>query len=216
MNSVDIDTYLESRKSKPRIKSLVFGVASNNANFSVAGFVDGKSQSHRGYKAWIQMIMRCYDPSYLNKKPSYRDAYVCNEWLMFTSFLEWWRGSYTDGYHLDKDLLITGNKVYRPEACVYIPPELNTFTADNRSARGDYPIGVCWHNGDKRFQSEVMGPGGKRIHLGRFKTPLEAHEAWFEKKLELAQRFKLVCDAIHPELFDGLIRKIHSMRCVNI
>lgn len=212
MNATEIDAYLEARKPKSRHKSVVFGVASNDAAFAVTGLIDGKSESHHAYKAWTQMIMRCYDPSYLNKKPSYRDAYVCKEWMAFTPFLEWWKGAHIDGFHLDKDLLITGNKVYRPDACIYIPPELNTFTADNRSVRGDYPIGVCWHKGDRRFQSEVMGPGGKRIHLGRFKTALEAHEAWFEKKLELAQRFKPICDELHPQLYDGLIAKIHSMR----
>lgn len=212
MNAEEIDAYLEKRKPKPRLRSVVFGVGSNDSTFAVSGMIDGRPESHRGYKAWTQMIMRCYNPTYLNKKSSYRDAYVCNDWMMFTPFLEWWRQAYIDGYHLDKDLLITGNKIYRPEACVYIPPDLNTFTADNRSVRGEHPIGVCWHKGDSRFQSEVMGPGGKRIHLGRFKTALEAHEAWFEKKIELAQRFKPICETIHPKLFEGLISKINSMR----
>ena len=98
------------------------------------------------YQQWIDMLRRCYDPYYLNKKPTYIDCYVCNEWLCFQNFAKWCEENYyevkNEIMHLDKDILIKGNKIYSPETCMFVPERINILFVKNKSIRGKYPIGI--------------------------------------------------------------------------
>lgn len=208
----EIESILETRAPKNKSKRNVIGVGINDAPFAISGVFDGKTITHRAYRAWFQMLMRCYDQKYLAKKPSYNGMQTCRLWFSFMGFLPWWKTNFRDGFHLDKDLLVTGNKIYSPDTCVYVPPALNTFTADNACVRGEYPIGVTWNRGMRKFVAEVNSREGKRLFLGSFKTPDEAYEAWLSAKLSIAESYKETCDEIHPRLYSGLISKIKSMR----
>ena len=56
-----------------------------------------------------------------------------------------------------------------------------------RSSRGEWLIGVNWHKGAGKFVSQCCNPLTKKgEHLGLFKCEIEAHQAWLERKLELA------------------------------
>lgn len=82
------------------------------------------------YETWSSMLERCYDEVYQNNKPTYIACSVCDEWLCFQTFAEWVTsqvGWGNKGWHLDKDLLsvATETKIYSPETCVLLPPELN-------------------------------------------------------------------------------------------
>ncbi len=103
------------------------------------------------------------------------------------SFRKWMEGEVWKGMDLDKDLLAPGNKVYGPELCVFITPELNKFTTDHASARGDWPIGVKLHKESGKFEARCNNPfSSTREYLGLFSKPEEAHEAWRSRKHELA------------------------------
>lgn len=32
-----------------------------------------------------------------------------------------------EGWHLDKDILLKGNKVYSPETCAFVPAKINSL-----------------------------------------------------------------------------------------
>jgi hypothetical protein len=107
---------------------------------------DGKKT--KAYNTWQHMIRRCYDPYYINKNPTYKDCIVCDEWLCFQNFAEWY---YNNCYeiegevmHLDKDILCKGNKIYSPETCIFVPHRINVLFTKSDKARGEYPIGVYY------------------------------------------------------------------------
>ena len=75
----------------------------------------------RAYETWKHMLQRCYDPYYINKYPTYIDVFVCELWHNFQNFAKWYEENVYncngEEMHLDKDILIKGNKIYSPETC---------------------------------------------------------------------------------------------------
>lgn len=98
-----------------------------------------------------------------------------------------------EGKQLDKDLLIEGNKIYNQDACVFVTRVVNSFTIDRGNDRGEWMIGVHWHKGTSKFMSQCSNPfTKKREHLGYFTKELEAHQAWLNRKLELAHKLAAI------------------------
>jgi hypothetical protein len=93
------------------------------------------------YKKWTGILKRVYG----NTK-HYEDVTICKEWYNFQVFAEWFYENYNpetmEGWHLDKDILKKGNKIYSPETCCFVPQEINNIFTKNNKNRGDYPIGV--------------------------------------------------------------------------
>ncbi|MDU2018908.1 MAG: hypothetical protein E6736_01430 [Leclercia adecarboxylata] len=207
-HSPETDSILESMPQKHKRHRLIYGVARNDANFTIGTVMDGNAVRHTAYAAWISMLQRCYGVKFRSANSRYKDVTLHSDWLSFMSFYEWWKEHYKEDWHLDKDLLIPGNKEYSSSSCVYIPRELNSFTLARDSMRGEYPVGVSLDKQSQKYMSRVSEPNGKYLFLGLFDEPMEAHEAWFFKKLELAIRYKSLCDSIHPKLYLGVQRKI--------
>lgn len=137
------------------------------------------------YDRWRKMLNRCYNEDYLSRHPSYNGCKVSNEWLMFSNFKAWMEKQDWEGKHLDKDLLIQGNRLYSEETCLFIDGKVNTFMTESTSARGLWPIGV--NLDQKKFKAQCKNPfTGKKETLGRFTCPNEAHQAWLKRKRELA------------------------------
>lgn len=135
----------------------------------------------KAYEVWRDMIKRCYSEKSLILNPSYRGCTVCEEWLDFQVFAEWYINHefYGFGYQLDKDILISGNREYSPTACSLVPREINCLFNINRKTRGKYPIGVSESKGSYLVQLSVEG---KNQRLGRYKTPEEAYIVYKEAK----------------------------------
>lgn len=129
------------------------------------------------HQHWKEMIKRCYDPNNLKVHPTYNDCSVCDEWLTYSTFKCWFDDNYMEGYQLDKDILVKGNKVYSPDTCCFVPREINTLFVKRQNQRGDYPIGVSYDKGRGKYASGLT-MRGKRIALGRFLTSSEAFQAY--------------------------------------
>jgi hypothetical protein len=166
---------------------LVCGVGVNDANYVTKPRINGERVVCLFYLAWQNMLMRCYDPKHLAKYPTYIGCSVVPEWLSFMTFRAWMIEQDWQDRELDKDLLVPGNKVYGPAACVFLSDGLNKFTNDRAAARGEFPIGVDWHRGNGKFRARCSNPfTGRLEHLGYFTCPDVAHEAWRKRKHELA------------------------------
>ena len=132
------------------------------------------------------------------------DCTVDERWHNFQNFAEWYYDNYIEGYHLDKDILFKGNKIYSPETCCFVPQEINKLFTKRQSKRGDYPIGVI--SNKKRFIS-IFTKEKKIFYLGSFATPEEAFIAYKTEKenriKEIANKWKgLISDKVYQALIN--------------
>lgn len=160
-----------------RPRGLIHGVGINDASY----VTNGKTVCPF-YSKWRDMLGRCYSKTTYR---TYEGCTVCDDWRLFSKFKAWMEAQDWEGKELDKDLLIQGNKVYSPDTCVFVSKEVNTFTTKCQASRGEYPIGVCLHKESGKFVAQCR-VDGKKKHLGIFTTVEQAHNAWVNKKRELA------------------------------
>ena len=173
-----------------RKRKLVRGVGINDADYEVSPRINGRSVQCPFYDRWHNMLRRCYNKDYKDKYKSYSNCLVCDEWLYFMNFKSWMEKQDWQGKALDKDLLVSGNRVYSPNTCIFIDNHLNAFMIENIRQRGDYMIGVCRYTVEdvkKPFKARCKDPFSEKIiHLGTFSSELEAHKAWQERKHQYA------------------------------
>lgn len=178
----------EIKKAKPRfeIRTTKFGFGVCDLENCV---FEGKKDI-QSYRIWNNMLVRCYDDKYHLKYPTYIGCSVCDEWLLFSKFKEWFDKNYIEGYALDKDILCKGNKVYSPTTCCFVPNEINALLIKHDNKRGKYPIGVGKH-GDK-FCARI-NLYGKTKWIGVFNTKEDAFSAYKQEKenylKEIAEKY---------------------------
>ena len=126
------------------------------------------------------MIRRCYSRKFQEKYKSYQGCLVCNEWLSYSVFKDWFDKNYIDGLDLDKDILVKGNKIYSPETCVFVPHRINALLLSCKEARGNLPIGVSVYSKNK-YQVKITS-GKKKYHIGYFNTKEDAFMAYKRAK----------------------------------
>jgi hypothetical protein len=159
---------------------------------------------------WRDMLRRCYAEESLIKRPTYQSCTVCTEWYNFQNFAKWWYENYyeVDGQtmNLDKDILIKHNKIYSPETCIIVPQNINKLFIKSNATRGEYPIGVSWHKGHKKFTTSCQNNKGKHISLGDHNTPIEAYHTYKEYKENLIKQVaKEYKDRIPIKLYNALM-----------
>jgi len=95
--------------------------------YGVGYLGDGKYKAthmdRKPYLVWRSMIQRCYGG--LIDHGKYVDCNVVDEWHNFQNFAEWFCENYVDGYELDKDIKVKGNRVYGPETCLFVTKQDN-------------------------------------------------------------------------------------------
>lgn len=129
---------------------------------------------------WYSILERCYSENKQRKSPQYIGCSVAEEWHNFQTFADWFVQEYTvnrRGWHLDKDLLVKGNKVYSEATCALLPQELNNVLISQRSRRGGTPRGVSYEPRTNSFRATCAGYGNNNF-LGRFATPEEAFNTY--------------------------------------
>ena len=135
----------------------------------------------KDYEAWVNILQRCYSENIKDKKrySTYKDVTCCNDWLLFENFYEWLHSQknykqWLNGskWAVDKDILIKGNKIYSPETCCLVPPNVNGLFLKHSSTRRSLPIGVSVHGNG--FQARCHNPIiNKEIYIGMRDTPLK-------------------------------------------
>lgn len=121
-----IDNLVRGKFKNP-YKPVVFGVGYMGAGDFRASY-KGSRKKTLEYQAWKDMLKRCYSEKFLSKNKSYLGCSVSDDFLNFQVFAEWYtkQKNYGKGCHLDKDLLIKGNREYSKNACSLLPAEINT------------------------------------------------------------------------------------------
>ena len=209
--SIHIEANYPANKSSISRRKPRFGVGINDAHYATQPIVNGKQIVDHAYRAWVNMLIRAYDPKFHDKCPTYVGVTVCEDWHSFSAFRVWWLDNYREGFSLDKDLLLIGNREYGPEVCIYVPQWLNTFTIDRGASRGELPIGVCLDKSSGKYQSWCCNPiTGKQHTIGRFTTPEAAHQAWLTYKLSLADQLKQEMDAIDQRIYPNVVKIIKA------
>lgn len=140
---------------------------------------DVNTKTERSYRVWHNLIDRTLNPKVKEIMPTYRDVTICDEWLTYSNFKKWFddvNNGYREGYQLDKDILIKGNKVYSPNTCCFVPPEINTLLINRKRFRGEYPIGVSKSNNGK--YKATMSFRNTRMNIGVFNSIDEAFNAY--------------------------------------
>lgn len=168
---------------------LIYGVGINDADYEVQP-KDSKACPY--YMRWKSMLARCYSKSYQEKFPTYAGCEVCSNWLYFTKFRSWMETQDWEGNHLDKDLLIEGNKVYSPVTCIFVSPMVNSFLVDSRKDKGEYPTGVNWNTEVEKFLVRCSNLSKGSKHLGYFDCPNEGKLVYDKYKKSLALELALM------------------------
>lgn len=145
------------------------------------------------YDLWHSMLNRCYSKGSETSSPTYTNCSVSENFLNFQFFADWCQGQIgfnMEGYQLDKDILIKGNKIYSEQVCVFVPKEVNLLLTQRNIKRGNLPIGVSLAVGQRGYRSYVS-ISGVRKHLGYF---TEIEEAFLSYKLVKEQHVKFISD----------------------
>ena len=125
------------------------------------------------------MVARCYYEPRLRRFPSYRKCQVSVEWRYFSSFKSWMEIQDWKGKELDKDILGDGT-LYSPEKCCFVENWLNSLFFDNKSKRGNLPMGVHL-TADGKYRAQYKSHS-KRVYLGDFDNPEEAYDTYFRQR----------------------------------
>ena len=197
--------HIKSGSVKDPYSPSTYGVGITGAKYPIT--VNGVHTKE--YDLWNGMLRRCYSDALKKKYPTYIDCEVSDKFKSYEYFYEWCNkqiGFSNKDWHLDKDLLVKGNKVYSEDTCVFIPREINSLLIKCTASRGEHLIGVCWHKKDNAFVAHVGKSKGKREYLGFFKTEIEAFNAYKTAKesfiKEQANKWK---SQIDPRAYEALM-----------
>lgn len=153
------------------------------------------------YRRWCSMLKRCYDEKHLIKSPSYRGCSVCQEWLLFSNFKKWFDEHYVKGYHLDKDILVKGNREYAPDKCCFVPNEINSLFTHKKSEKS-LPCGVS--KTEEGFVACII-VGNKYKTKKGFETQEDAFMWYKEMKEKHIKRVaKKWRDKIDPKVYKAM------------
>lgn len=187
-----------------KAKKKVYGVGINDSLTPVKR--DGKHIL--SYSCWRRMLERCYSDKWHKKYPTYISCHVCEEWKVFSNFEAWFKAHFHEGYALDKDILVQGNKMYSPSTCCFVPHRINSLLENCAAARGKYKVGVYWKARVQKFVAQMQYNGQPKT-LGYFDSEEDAHEAYKRAKYEEIRRVAneyYDANAITSDVRDALLR----------
>ncbi|QGZ13243.1 HNH endonuclease [Vibrio phage NF] len=141
-----VNDWIKEQKKDDLMSRRFYGVGF----FGIGPFNCGENGLHtNAYSCWKRMLERCYSEYADDKYSSYKDVVVCDEWHNFQNFAKWYYENYPqDGakYHLDKDIKVPGNRIYSPDACMFVSERDNCSHAQERRM---YRFTVVDENGNE-------------------------------------------------------------------
>ena len=169
--------------------------------------LDKKSMT-KEYSLWKSILERCFSPKMQDKCPTYKGCKVSVNFLNYAYFYDWCQmqvGFGKQGWALDKDILIAGNKLYSENTCCFVPQEINKLLTIRGNDRGSFKLGVDLHRTSGKYRSRCSERGNLR-HLGYFNTEQEAFKVYkdFKEKhiKSLAEEYKHQLD---PRAYEALM-----------
>lgn len=182
-------------------------------NKGVFGIGNYSTADKREYYLWAGLLERACCPKFKAKHTTYENVTVCDEWLNFQNFASWCntqkffnaKDDKGKAYHLDKDILGKGCKIYSPETCRFIPQRLNKLLSTRQKMRGKYPLGVCYNKRASLYVAAIR-VNGKARHIGYFKDEQSAFQAYKQAKedyiKEVAEDY---FDLIDKDVYEALL-----------
>lgn len=160
-----------------RTKNKVNGLGVNDVDYIA------KSKCYRKWKS----ILERTSPSYRYK--AYENVSICEEWLIFSNFKQWFDENYIEGFAIDKDLLSPcDNKIYSPQTCCFLPRIINNVIKEYPT---DKPIGIR-PSGYGRYRVKLSAYAKQTI-VGYYDSFEEAQLAYKSAKKqyvnELAEKY---------------------------
>lgn len=207
--SIEEATFSEGRWSGYDGYQILCGVGKNDASYVTQNRQEGWYCPH--YRAWGGLIFRSNSPEFKERRVSYKDCSVVEEWKLFSNFLDWSVKNYVGGWHLDKDIRVKENKIYSPETCAYVPPYINALLKQKLN-KGS--MGVSFS--PKRKNTHFIAYCGESIKLGWYATAQEAHREWqWEKarqiEASIAKYMSEPSGAIY-EVAEALTQRVWQLR----
>lgn len=146
------------------------------------------------YRAWTEMLRRCFDEAHRNRQPTYKQVICCEEWLNYENYYEWLHNQpnfekWFNGnrWAIDKDILVKRNKIYSPETCCLVPQNVNCLFLKREAERGEYPIGVSYRKDG--FLAHCHNPfTNQREELGYHTTPNNAFNTYKSYKEDIIKK----------------------------
>lgn len=190
------------------------GVASNPYDKTVlnAAYIgDGEYSKERDkecYTCWHNVLIRCFDPKYKEKYPTYKDVSIVDEWLNFQTFAKWYYDNIycvpNERMEIDKDILFKDNKIYSPDNCVFVPRRINSLLINNKSIRGEYPVGVDMHDGRIRARCNTLNGSVFIGHFSTLETAFNAYKKFKENYIkQVADEYKeKIPEKLYKALYD--------------
>ena len=178
------------------------------------GVTDTDTQDAKGdlkeYKLWLGILERCYDAKSLESNPAYNGCSISKSWKLFSNFqrdiktMQGFDKAKDFGWHLDKDILIKGNRVYSKETCCFVPMVINNLMRISQRKRTGIASGLIKTQSNK-FKSEIWC-GGVFKYLGTFNTEEKAFSVYKKAKeqyiKEVANKWK---DQIDQRVYEALM-----------
>lgn len=144
------------------------------------------------YSTWKNILKRCFCESYKEIQPTYTKCEICDEWLNFQNFAEWYDNNYPHhvedvSFEIDKDLLSKNNKkIYSEETCVFIPSNVNLLLSHKKKTNTSGHVGVC----KVKKKNDIVW----RVQIGNFmeEKPLSLGQyANFEEAVEIYNTYRV-------------------------
>lgn len=173
-----------------------------------------RKTTKKAYRSYVGLIERVYTRRESNV--SYEGCSVVPEWLYFENYKPFFVEDpfRQEGWHLDKDLLFQGNKVYGPDTSCFIPPEINACMLIGPRVTNGLPTGVCFDTGSGKYIASINNSNANPPVRGlkRFSSIEEAFDCYRTHKESV---FKMLAEKwkglILPEAYEALInRKIYE------
>lgn len=175
----------------------------NGQGYIGVGKYNSNLTDNPGYSKWMSIWKRIGQVG----NPNFASYVHCTmdvRWESLQDFSEFYYNCpyKQDGWELDKDLIIPGNKIYGPDTAAYVPKELNTFLTKREKASG-LPKGV---RENRVTFGAYLHIDGKIHRIGNYQTPDLAYAAYKLEKEKDARRL--------ADKYEGLVdpRVIKALR----